>query len=113
MSRNASRDPVIDKGKGRHHGHGNRSESDSDNFSDSRSERVLSSGSLPGADIDLFGPFRGPDDGRYTGYSPSSAALLSLLEHKRSPLAGFQYRYDNSPPAPAPGGNVFGDPQSQ
>jgi 1,3-beta-glucan synthase len=113
MSRNASSDPVIDKGKGRHHGHGNPSESDSDNFSDSRSERVLSSGSLPGADIDLFGPFRGPDDGRYTGYSPSSAALLSLLEHKRSPLAGLQYRYDNSPPAPLPGGNVFGDPQSQ
>ncbi|KAG0213404.1 1,3-beta-D-glucan synthase [Mortierella sp. NVP41] len=109
MSRNASRDPVIDKGKGRHP-----SESDSDNFSDSRSERVLSSGSLPGADIDLFGPFRGPDDGRYTGYSPSSAALLSLLEHKRSPLAGIQYRYDNNPsstsPANAQGGNnVLGD----
>ncbi|KAG0376736.1 1,3-beta-D-glucan synthase [Mortierella sp. AD032] len=105
MSRNASRDPVIDKGKRRH---GHPSESDSDNFSDS--ERVLSSGSLPGADIDLFGPFRGPDDGRYTGYSPSSAALLSLLEHKKSPLAGIQYRYDNSPPTPAPGSN---DPQSQ
>ncbi|KAG9065668.1 1,3-beta-D-glucan synthase [Linnemannia hyalina] len=111
MSRNASRDPVIDKGKGRHHG--GPSESDSDNFSDSRSERVFSSGSLPGADIDLFGPFRGPDDGRYTGYSPSSAALLSLLEHKKSPMAGLQYRYDNTSSPSAPGSNVFVDPKSQ
>ncbi|KAF9339113.1 1,3-beta-D-glucan synthase [Linnemannia elongata] len=111
MSRNASRDPVIDKGKGRHQG--GPSESDSDNFSDSRSERVLSSGSLPGAEIDLFGPFRGPDDGRYTGYSPSSAALLSLLEHKKSPMFGLQYRYDNTSSPPAPGSNVFGDHQSQ
>ncbi|KAF9933005.1 1,3-beta-D-glucan synthase [Linnemannia zychae] len=103
MSRNSSKDPVIDKGKGRH---GGPSESDSDNFSDS--ERALPSGSLPGADMDLFGPFRGPDDGRYTGYSPSSAALLSLLEHKRSPLAGMKYHYDNSSSASASGTDRLG-----
>ncbi|ORZ11336.1 glucan synthase [Lobosporangium transversale] len=52
---------------------------------------------MVGNDIDLFGPFRGPDDGRYTGYSPSSDALLSLFEHKKSPLISEQYHYDDSP----------------
>ncbi|ORZ20022.1 putative 1,3-beta-D-glucan synthase subunit [Lobosporangium transversale] len=47
------------------------------------------------SEIDLFGPLRGPDDGRYIGYAPSSEALLSLLESKRSLLPGQQYQYGN------------------
>ncbi|KAG0346911.1 1,3-beta-D-glucan synthase [Podila humilis] len=50
-----------------------------------------------GPDVDLFGPFRGRDDGRYTGYAPSSDALLSLLENKRSPSPALQYHYDSPP----------------
>ncbi|KAI1319063.1 1,3-beta-D-glucan synthase [Mortierella claussenii] len=97
-SRNNSRDPVLGmsiglgKGKARV---GGPFESDSETFSDSRSDAVRSP--MAANDIDLFGPFRGPDDGRYTGYSPSSDALLSLLEHKRSPLAGQHYQYDSTP----------------
>ncbi|KAF9962526.1 1,3-beta-D-glucan synthase [Mortierella alpina] len=80
---------------------GRPSESDSDTFSDSPSDKAssphnFSRGGSAGADIDLFGPFRGPDDGRYTGYSPSSDALLSLLEHKHSSMEGQEYHYDPS-----------------
>ncbi|KAG0202903.1 1,3-beta-D-glucan synthase [Mortierella sp. GBA30] len=103
-SGNNSRDPVLDKGKRRM---GGPSESDSETFSDSPSERVHTP-SGTGADTDLFGPFRGPDDGRYTGYSPSSDALLSLLEHKKSPLSGQQYQYDSSTT-----NNSCGDPRQQ
>ncbi|KAG0353747.1 1,3-beta-D-glucan synthase, partial [Gamsiella multidivaricata] len=102
-SRTPSTDPVLHKGKGRRDGP---SESDSETFSDSRSDAVMSpnASTTAGADVDLFGPFRGPDDGRYTGYSPSSDALLSLLEHKKSPLAGHHYRYDppSTPNNPIP-----------
>ncbi|KAF9180329.1 1,3-beta-D-glucan synthase [Haplosporangium sp. Z 767] len=97
-SRSNSRDPVLGKGKTPI---GEPAESDSETFSDSRSDGVRSPnlGASAGADIDLFGPFRGPDGGRYTGYSPSSDALLSLLEHQKNPIAGQQYRYDTSTPA--------------
>ncbi|KAF8935959.1 1,3-beta-D-glucan synthase [Dissophora ornata] len=106
-SRNNSREPVLGKGKGHVSGP---SESDSETFSDTLSDAVKSPSAaiISGNDIDLFGPFRGPDDGRYTGYSPSSDALLSLLEHKKSPLAGQQYHYDS----PLPGA-VFTGPQQR
>ncbi|KAG0033471.1 1,3-beta-D-glucan synthase [Podila clonocystis] len=65
------------------------------NFS-SRSDNMRSQ--YGGSDVDLFGPLRGRDDGRYTGYAPSSDALLSLLENKRSPVPGQQYQYDTTPP---------------
>ncbi|KAF9938898.1 1,3-beta-D-glucan synthase [Mortierella alpina] len=58
-----------------------------------RSEYGRRSPNAP-SEVDLFGPLRGPDDGRYTGFAPSSEALLSLLESKRSPLPGQQYQYD-------------------
>ncbi|KAF9319692.1 1,3-beta-D-glucan synthase [Podila horticola] len=111
--RGRSRDPgMVPKGKARASG---TSESDSETFSDENSPKFTTT-NLSGSDIDLFGPFRGPDDGRYTGFSPSSDALLSLLEsHKSSPLE-HQYRYDSSsnssrtatnrPNVP----NVFSDP---
>ena len=67
------------------------SESDSETFTDDLSPN------LTGADMDLFGPFRGPDDGRYKGFSPSSEALLSLLEQKRGTRPGQEYRYDPLP----------------
>ncbi|KAF9579979.1 1,3-beta-D-glucan synthase, partial [Lunasporangiospora selenospora] len=85
-----------DKGKGRL----NASESDSETF-DSRIDGYKPNA---GYDIDLFGPFRGPDDGRYTGLSPSSEALLTLIENKRGTLPGSQYKTDN-------GANHMPDPQ--
>ncbi|KAG0217613.1 1,3-beta-D-glucan synthase [Mortierella sp. GBA43] len=93
MSRSGSMDPVIDRSKCRVSG---LSESDSETISDADGTRQLHTRPISAADIDLFGPFRGPDDGRYTGYSPSSEALLSLLEHKQSPMAGQQYHYEST-----------------
>ncbi|KAG0308655.1 1,3-beta-D-glucan synthase [Dissophora globulifera] len=72
----------------------------SEAYSEAYSSRSENTRSPNGAsDIDLFGPLRGPDDGRYTGYAPSSDALLSLLENKRSPLPGQQYHHDDRTPA--------------
>ncbi|KAG0366477.1 1,3-beta-D-glucan synthase [Gamsiella multidivaricata] len=69
----------------------------SDAYSEAYSSKSEYARSPNGAsEIDLFGPLRGPDDGRYTGYAPSSDALLSLLESKRSPLPGQQYQHDGS-----------------
>ncbi|KAK3813401.1 MAG: hypothetical protein J3Q66DRAFT_371935 [Benniella sp.] len=48
------------------------------------------------SDVDLFGSLRGPDDGRYIGYAPSSDALLSLLESRKSPLLGHHYHHTTS-----------------
>ncbi|KAF9128264.1 1,3-beta-D-glucan synthase [Mortierella sp. 14UC] len=64
------------------------------NYTFSRSANSRSP--INGNDVDLFGPLHGPDDGRYIGYAPSSEALLSLLENKRSPLPGQSYQYDAS-----------------
>ncbi|KAF9205277.1 1,3-beta-D-glucan synthase [Haplosporangium sp. Z 27] len=77
---------------------------DSETYSEvysSRSEQTRSPNGI--SEIDLFGPLRGPDDGRYTGFAPSSDALLSLLESKRSPFPGQQYQYGK--PSPTDGNN--------
>ncbi|KAF9430092.1 1,3-beta-D-glucan synthase [Podila epigama] len=94
------RDPSFAKLRNNHRDSETYSEA---NFS-SRSDNFRSTHG--GSDVDLFGPLRGRDDGRYTGYAPSSDALLSLLENKRSPLVGHQYQYDSSP---APDGSDFAE----
>ncbi|KAG0287946.1 1,3-beta-D-glucan synthase [Linnemannia gamsii] len=76
------------------------------NYSFSRSANSRSP--INGNDVDLFGPLRGPDDGRYTGYAPSSEALLSLLENKRSPLPGQSYQYDT--PSSTTDGHDYDEP---
>ncbi|KAI1314525.1 1,3-beta-D-glucan synthase [Mortierella claussenii] len=77
-------------------GHRTAGHRDSETYSEVYSSRSEYTRSPNGAaDIDLFGPLRGPDDGRYTGYAPSSDALLSLLESKRSLLPGQQYQHDD------------------
>ncbi|KAF9584182.1 1,3-beta-D-glucan synthase [Lunasporangiospora selenospora] len=68
---------------------------DSEIYSEVMSSRSEAYRSNVGSDVDLFGPLRGPDDGRYTGFAPSSEALLALLENKRSPVTGHQYQYDS------------------
>ncbi|KAG0074287.1 1,3-beta-D-glucan synthase [Linnemannia elongata] len=76
------------------------------NYAYSRS--ATSRSPINGHDVDLFGPLRGPDDGRYTGYAPSSDALLSLLENKRSPLPGQTYHYDD--PSSTSDGHDYDEP---
>ncbi|KAG0269082.1 1,3-beta-D-glucan synthase [Actinomortierella ambigua] len=73
------------------------SESDTETFSEAaysnRSDAYRTSPSpYYGSDVDLFGPLRGPDDGRYTGIAPSSDALLSMLESKRSMFSNHHYQ---------------------
>ncbi|KAG0057207.1 1,3-beta-D-glucan synthase [Gryganskiella cystojenkinii] len=98
---------------------------DSETYSEAYSSRAYSSWAYSsrsenfrspnaGSEIDLFGPLRGPDDGRYTGYAPSSEALLSLLENKRGLHPGQSYHYEQLPLRPptsnstSPGGNSSG-----
>ncbi|KAG0228713.1 1,3-beta-D-glucan synthase [Actinomortierella wolfii] len=86
------------------------SESDSETFSEkaysSRSDGYRAS-PYNGSDVDLFGPLRGPDDGRYTGIAPSSDALFSMLESKRNLFANNQYQHRDSSSSNV---NPFADP---